>query len=166
MKLTKATVYLCKIGGRHPVLLELETDDGITGVGEAAVAYGTGGTAAAGMVKDLVEQYLPGRDPFQIEAIWSSMYDHTFWAKGGGTIVFAGMSAVETALWDIKGKALNVPVYELLGGKVRDGVRVYANGWSFRANTPDEFAKATELPLKDGYDAIKLYPLQSPRRSL
>lgn len=162
MKLTKATIYLMKIGGRHPVLVELETDEGITGVGEAAVAYGTGGTAAAGMIKDLAEQFLPGRNPFQIESIWSAMYDHSFWAKGGGTIIFAGMSAIETALWDIKGKALNVPVYELLGGKVRDGVRVYSNGWSFRANTPDEFARAAEKTVKDGYDAIKLYPLQTP----
>ena len=89
------------------------------------------------------------------------MYDHTFWAKGGGPIVFAGMSAVEQALWDLKGKALGLPVYEMLGGKYRDSVRVYANGWSFRASTPDEFARAAEQTVKDGYDAIKLYPLST-----
>ena len=92
MKIVGAKIYLVQIGGRHPVLVQLFSDEGISGVGEAAVAYGTGGTAAAGMVKDLVEGFLLGRDPFQIEAIWSDMYDHTFWAKGGGTIVFAGMS--------------------------------------------------------------------------
>ena len=161
MKIVGAKIYLVQIGGRHPVLVQLFSDEGISGVGEAAVAYGTGGTAAAGMVKDLVEGFLLGRDPFQIEAIWSDMYDHTFWAKGGGTIVFAGMSAVEQALWDMKGKALELPVYEMLGGKYRDRVRVYANGWSFRASTPDEFARAAEQTVKDGYDAIKLYPLST-----
>ena len=161
MKIVGARVYLVQIGGRHPVLIQLFSDEGISGVGEAAIAYGTGGTAAAGMIKDLVEGFLLGRDPFQIEAIWSDMYDHTFWAKGGGAIIFAGMSAIEQALWDLKGKALGLPVYEMLGGKYRDSVRVYANGWSFRASTPDEFARAAEQTVKDGYDAIKLYPLST-----
>src|SRR6516164_6792755 len=74
--------------------------------GGAAVAYGTGSGAAAAMVKELLQQFVLGRDPFAVEAIWSDMYDHTFWAKGGGSIIFAGMSAVEQALWDIKGKCL------------------------------------------------------------
>jgi galactonate dehydratase len=84
----------------------------------------------AAMIKELVQQFVTGKDPFGIEAIWSDMYDHTFWAKGGGTIIFAGISAIEQALWDIKGKCLGVPVYEMLGGKMRDKVRVYANGRS------------------------------------
>src|SRR5215469_11620480 len=116
MRITTARVYLVKIGSLHPILLELVTEEGLVGVGEAAVAYGVGGTAAAGMVKDLVEAMVLGRDPYRIEELWSEMYDHSFWAKGGGgTIVFAGISAIEQALWDIKGKALGVPVYEMLG---------------------------------------------------
>jgi galactonate dehydratase len=162
MKITKARIYLAKIAGRHPVLVELVTDEGITGVGDAAIAYGTGGTAAAGMIKDLVEDVILGKDPFRIEALWGEMYDHTFWAKGGGPIVFAGISAIEQALWDIKGKALGVPVYALLGGKCRDDVRVYANGWSFRCVTPDDFARAAEKVVADGYDALKMYPLARP----
>jgi galactonate dehydratase len=159
VKMTEARVYLVSVGGRSPVLVEILTDQGIRGVGEAAVAYGTGATAAAGMIKDLVEQFLPGKDPFAIEAIWSDMYDHTFWAKGGGTIVFAGISAIEQALWDIKGKALGLPVYEMLGGKMLDKARVYANGWSFRCTLPEEFAREAERVVKDGYSAIKFYPL-------
>src|SRR5262249_20766170 len=116
---------------------------GVTGLGEAAIGYWVGETAAAGIVKDLLQHIGRGQDPFRIEAIWSDMYDHSFWAKRGGPIVFAGISAIEMALWDIKGKALKLPVYELLGGKVRERVRLYANGWSFRASTPDEFAAAT-----------------------
>src|SRR3954468_11708452 len=128
MKIESLNIYLVTAGTLHPVLVEVVTDEGITGIGEAAIAYGVGGTAAAGMGKD-VSTRIVGRDPSRIEELWSEMYDHSFWAKGGGAIVFAGISAIEQALWDIKGKALGVPVYELLGGRMRDTVRVYANGW-------------------------------------
>jgi L-alanine-DL-glutamate epimerase-like enolase superfamily enzyme len=96
MKIIRARIYLVRIAGRHPVLVELETDEGVTGVGDAAIAYGSGGTAAAGMIKDLVDDVVLGKDPFRIEALWGEMYDHSFWAKGGGPIVFAGISAIET----------------------------------------------------------------------
>jgi galactonate dehydratase len=162
MKVVEARIYLVEIGGRRPVVVQVLTDEGISGVGEAAIAYGAGATAAAGMVKDLAEGFLLGKDPFRIEAIWSEMYDHTFWAKGGGPIIFAGISAIEQALWDIKGKALGVPIYEMLGGKFREKARVYANGWSFRCVTPDDFAREAERVVKDGYTAIKFYPLASP----
>jgi galactonate dehydratase len=162
MRVVEARIYLVEIGGRHPILLQVHTDENISGVGEAAIAYGAGATAAAGMIKDLVEGMLLGQDPFRIEAIWHEMYDHSFWAKGGGPIVFAGISAVEQALWDIKGKALGVPVYEMLGGKIREQARVYANGWSFRCVTPDEFARAAEKVVGDGYNALKFYPLAAP----
>jgi galactonate dehydratase len=144
-------------------MVRVLTDGGVSGVGEAALFYGTGATAAAGMIKDLAEQFLLGRDPFPIEAHWSAMYDHTFWAKGGGPIVFDGISALEQALWDIKGKCLGVPVYELLGGKVRDAVRVYANGWSFSCVEPAEFARAALAVVKAGYTALKMYPLATPK---
>jgi galactonate dehydratase len=165
MRVASARVYLIEIDGRRPVILEVTTDEGVTGLGEAAVAYGAGATAAAAMVKELAERFLLGADPFRIEDIWSQMYDHTFWAKGGGPIVFAGMSAIETALWDIKGKALGVPVYEMLGGKFRDTAWVYANGWSFRSSKPEEFAREAERAVEDGYTALKLYPLAQPDAS-
>ena len=112
---------------------------------------------AAGMVKDLAARIV-GRDPSRIEELWSELYDHSFWAKGGGAIVFAGISAIEQALWDIKGKSLGVPVYELLGGRMRDTVPVYANGWYGAASTPAELAKAAERPLRDGYKALEMLP--------
>jgi galactonate dehydratase len=158
MRVKAANVYLVTAGKLHPVIVELVTDEGITGIGEAAIAYGIGGTAAAGMAMDLALRIV-GRDPSRIEELWSEMYDHSFWAKGGGPIVFAGISAIEQALWDIKGKALGVPVYELLGGRMRDEIRVYANGWYGAARTPAELAKAAERPLRDGYMALKCYPL-------
>jgi galactonate dehydratase len=131
-------------------------------VGEAAVAYGVGSTAAAAITQELVQRFVLGRDPRDIEPIWHEMYDHSFWAKGGGSILFPGMSAVETALWDIKGKALGVPVYELLGGKFRDQARVYANGWSFRCRTASELAAEAQKVLRAGYTALKFYPLARP----
>ena len=162
MKITGANIYLVRIDGRHPVIVELTTDEDMRGLGEAAIAYGIGETAAAGMIKDLVEGIVLGQDPMRTEAVWSLMYDHSFWAKRGGPIVFAGISAIEMALWDLKGKALGLPVYQLMGGKIRERVRLYANGWSFRARTPEEFARATERVLSDGYTALKLYPLANP----
>lgn len=165
MKVIEARIFLIEIGGRRPVIVQVLTDEGFSGVGEAAIAYGTGATAAAGMIKDLAERFLLGQDPFRIEALWSEMYDHTFWAKGGGPIIFAGISAIEQALWDIKGKALGVPIYEMLGGKFREAARVYANGWSFRCVAPDDFAREAERVIKDGYTALKLYPLASPEVS-
>jgi galactonate dehydratase len=115
MKVVEVNVFLISSGKLHPVIVELVTADGPRGIGEAAIAYGLGGTAAAGMVKDLSERLIVGQDPFRIEDLWSRMYDHSFWAKGGGPIVFAAISAIEQALWDIKGKALGVPVYRFCG---------------------------------------------------
>src|SRR6185369_15743891 len=159
MKIQVVRVYLVRSGNLHPVIVEIVTDEGVSGIGEAAIAYGLGGTAAAGMVKDFCERLVIGRDPARIEELWSEMYDHSFWAKGGGPIVFAAMSGIEQALWDIKGKVLGVPVYEMLGGRMRDAVQVYANGWYGSAQTPAELAKACEQPLRDGYKALKCYPL-------
>jgi galactonate dehydratase len=159
MKITSVSVYLVKSGMLHPVIVRIDTDEAVSGVGEAGIAYGLGGTAAAGMIKDLAERLLMGRDPGRIEQIWSEMYDHSFWAKGGGAIMFAAISAIEQALWDIKGKALGVPVYDLLGGRIHDDLAVYANGWCFGTDTAAKMAKAGEKPVRDGYKAIKCYPL-------
>ena len=92
------------------------------------------------------------------ERIWTEIYDTSFWAKGGGPFFFAGLSAVEQALIDIKARALNVPVYELLGGRVRDMLRCYSNGWYFGAKSDDDLPGMAEATVRDGYNAIKFYP--------
>src|SRR5215217_5327535 len=74
MKVTRARIYLVESGGLRPVILRLETDEGLVGLGEAAIAYGAG--AAAAMLKELGERWVLGQDPFRIEQIWSQMYDH------------------------------------------------------------------------------------------
>jgi galactonate dehydratase len=162
MKIKSIKIYITRLGGRHPIITRVFTDEGLTGTGEAAIAYGVGMTAAAGMIKDLGERFLLGKDPRNIEAFLSEVVDFAFWSKNGGPIFWAGVSALEEALWDIKGKALGVPVHELLGGRCREKIRVYSNGWSLDANTPDEFARRAEQAVKDGYTALKIYPLSIP----
>lgn len=159
MKIREVRVYLVHTARLHPVVVEIETDEGVVGIGEAGIAYGLGQSAIAGMIRDIAERILIGKDPFRIEALWSEMYDHTFWAKGnGGPMVYGAISAIELALWDIKARALNVPVYELLGGKVRDSVRLYANGWGQPHEEVKAFADAAEQTVAEGFDALKCYP--------
>lgn len=148
----------------RPVVVKINTDEGICGYGEVGMAYGVGASAGYGMAKDLAKLTI-GMDPMQNEAIWDKMQKKTFWGQGGGTVVSAGMSAIDIALWDIKGKALNVPVYQLLGGKCRDSVRTYVSqlqfGWGkAKAKSilvePKQYADAALQALADGYDSIKV----------
>ncbi|GKX50897.1 mandelate racemase/muconate lactonizing enzyme family protein [Budvicia aquatica] len=148
----------------RPIVVRINTDEGISGFGEVGMAYGIGASAGFGMAKDLASIII-GMDPMESEKIWDKMQKKTFWGQGGGTVVSAGMSAIDIALWDIKGKALNVPCYQLLGGKCRDTLRTYASqlqfGWGDAAKkeiltTPQQYAAAAEKALADGYDAIKV----------
>ena len=146
----------------RPILCRIHTDEGIYGDGEAALAYGIASPAAAGMIRDLATLII-GMDPLDSEVIWDRLYKSTFWGQNGGPVVFAGISALDIALWDIKGKAFNVPVYKLLGGKRRDNLRTYASqlqfGWSDHAETLttlDEYREVSKKAVAEGYDAIKI----------
>lgn len=151
-------IYSITGGELHPVLVELLTDEGISGWGEAAIAYGLGAQAAAGMLADLAPKVI-GADPSYPRNVYHEIYDHSFWTKGGGAIVFAALSAIDQALWDIKAKSLGVPVWELFGASLHDSIPVYANGWNYRHDDVLEWARAAERPLKDGYKVLKTYPL-------
>lgn len=159
MKVTAVRVYTVVCGNRRPVIAEVITDSGITGIGEAGLAYGVGTSAAGAMVLEIGRRFVVGQDPTAIERIWNDAYDMSFWSKAGGPVFFAALSAIEHALWDIRGKSLGVPVYELLGGKVWDRIPLYANGWWIGCETPEDFAKAGIATVEDGYNALKLYPL-------
>lgn len=148
----------------RPIVVRINTDEGISGFGEIGMPYGVGASAGFGMAQDLAKIII-GMDPMCNEMIWDKMQKKTFWGQGGGTVVSAGMSAIDIALWDIKGKALNVPVYQLLGGKIRDKLRTYASqlqfGWSLSAKkdilvTPEQYAEAALCAKADGYDSIKV----------
>ena len=114
----------------RPVVVRINTDEGISGFGEVGLAYGVGASAGFGMAQDFAK-LLIGLDPMRNEFIWDKLQKKTFWGQGGGTVVSAGMSAIDVALWDIKGKALGVPCYQLLGGKCRDELRTYASQLQF-----------------------------------
>jgi len=168
MKITKVTVlYVHPIqsakgdGYQRPVLLRVDTDSGVYGVGEVGMAYGTGGSAAVGILCDYARKII-GMDPMQSELIFEKLMKTTFWGQGGGTVIFGGMSGIDIALWDIKGKVLGVPVYQLLGGKCREDLRAYASqtqlSWSpvrVPCITPEDYAREARVAVEAGYDAIK-----------
>lgn len=171
MKIRKVEIWNTNCNDKpawHPVLIRLTTDDGITGVGEVGVAYGIGHSAAAGYVRDMAEQFVIGCDPFNTEKLWADVFRDSFWGQGGGPIVYGAMSAVDMALWDIKGKALGRPVYMLLGGKTNESLRTYASqiqfDWTERGfiplSRPEQYAEAALRAVEQGYDAVKLDPLQ------
>jgi galactonate dehydratase len=159
MKIQQANIYHAPSGSRKVVLLELFTDTGINGIGEAGIAYGAGGRATAEMLREMVERFVLQRDARGIGAIWHEIYDRSFWTRNGGAIHYAAMSAIEQALWDIKGKRLGAPVHDLLGGCLRTRLPVYANGWWVGCNSPDEYAGAAADAAGRGYAALKFYPL-------
>ena len=160
-------------GAWSPVLVRINTDEGISGWGEAGVAYGKGWRAGLGMIQDFAEQII-GMDPMNVEEVWETLFRKTFWGMGSGTIVSAAMSAIDIALLDIKGKALGVPVYQLLGGKTNTRLRTYASqiqfGWGSEIKkqaleTPEEYAEVTRVCLEEGYDCVKVDPIIVPGAS-
>jgi mannonate dehydratase len=120
MKITDAKVIVCS-PGRNFVTLKVTTEDGIYGLGDATLNGRE--LAVASYLTDYVIPLLIGRDARRIEDIWQFLYKGAYWRRG--PVTMSAIAAVDTALWDIKGKALNVPVYQLLGGASREGVLVY-----------------------------------------
>src|SRR5689334_18273807 len=125
LKITKLETFAVK---PRWLFLKVHTNAGIVGLGEPVVE-GRAETVATA-VKE-VEPYLVGKDPRRVAHHWQAIYRHAFYR--GGPILTSALSGIDQALWDIKGKALGVPVYELLGGPTRDRVRVYAH-----AGRPDQ----------------------------
>jgi len=147
MKISDAKVSVC-CPGRNFVTLKIQTDEGVYGLGDATLNGRE--LAVASYLQDHVVPCLIGRDPFQTEDIWQYLYRGAYWRRGPVTMTAIG--AVDMALWDIKGKALKTPVYNLLGGPSRDAVLVYghANGGDIE-QTIDAVAQYMDM----GYLAIR-----------
>jgi mannonate dehydratase len=147
MKITSARVIVCS-PGRNFVTLKIETDQGLTGIGDATLNGRE--LSVASYLTDHVIPCLIGRDAHQIEDIWQFLYRGAYWRKG--PVTMTAIAAVDTALWDIKAKAANLPLYQLLGGKSRSGVMVYghANGRDID-ETADEVLRYRDM----GYRAIR-----------
>jgi mannonate dehydratase len=147
LKITDAKVFVT-CPGRNFVTLKISTDQGVCGLGDATLNGRE--LAVASYLTDHVIPCLIGRDPSQTEDVWQYLYRGAYWRRG--PVTMTAIAAVDMALWDIKGKALNTPVYNLLGGRSRAGVLVYghANGRDIE-ETADEVAKYKEM----GYLAIR-----------
>ncbi|WP_440103862.1 galactonate dehydratase [Glutamicibacter mishrai] len=145
MKITKLTTYMVP---PRWLFLKIETDEGIVGWGEP-VLEGRASTVAAAVEE--LSDYLIGQDPRNIEDLWTVMYRGGFY-RGGG-IMMSALAGIDQALWDIKGKALGVPAYELLGGKVRDKIRVYS--W-IGGDRPSDTAAAAKAAVDRGFTAVKM----------
>lgn len=175
MKITKIEILNCKtpenkkqgfekVGNASPTctFCRIRTDDGIYGDGEVAGIHA--GLAVYGMLRQ-ISGILIGKDPLHNEELWELMYKSTFFGQNGGPVIFSAISALDIALWDIKGKYFGVPVHTLLGGKCRDQLRCYAsqlqNGW-WEIGTPahicitlEDYREAARNAVAEGYDCIK-----------
>ena len=151
MRISSIKCYVVGAKGRNVLFVKTETDIGIVGWGEA---YCVGPDLAVSATIDYLAEWLIGEDPRNIERLWATMYQGLRFPPG--SVGLAAISGIEHTLWDISAKALGVPVYDLLGGRVRDRVRVYQ---SVGAGTPEQAAKnATALIDKYGYTALKMSP--------
>ena len=172
MKITSVDVILVTLGRAatesspwNPTIIRIHTDMGISGYGEMGLTYGRAKNAAYGMAQDFGRLIL-GMDPMDNEKIWDKLHRSTFWGLGNGGIVMSAISAIDIALWDIKGKALGVPCYQLLGGKTNQKLRAYASqiqfDWGKESRClvrPEEYAEAALKAIADGYDAVKVDPV-------
>lgn len=166
MKITSTDIIklkAAKTAGQTPVLIRIHTDEGIYGYGEAGVSIMDYSLGCMELLRSF-SRMLIGRNPLENDVIYTQLVN-TFWAKGNGGVIMAAISAIDTALWDIKGKYFGVPVYELLGGKYRDKLRSYAsqlqNGWKYPdfLGSPGDIGflkESCRKAVEEGYDCVKI----------
>ena len=154
MKISKVTPMVLGTEWRNLTIVKVETDDGLVGVGECRALNRTDGVL--GYLSEAAPRYILGEDPFNVEALVARMFREDFGRAGEITQTVTAL--LEVACWDIIGKALNQPVYKLLGGAVRNQIKGYANGWYTGERTPDEFHAAAKRVLDKGYKALKFDP--------
>lgn len=156
LTITDVETYIVACPTRPWVFVTVTTDTGIQGVGEAMAQRKPETIATA--IAEMSERYVIGEDPFATEELFFRMYRDEWFSKN--IINTAVISAIDSACWDIKGRYLDMPVYELLGGSVHgDTLPAYANGWLKDADSdPEGFADAAEMVVNDGYQAMKFDP--------
>ena len=147
MKITDIKTYPTWVGHRNQFIVKVETDEGIYGLGEAGLS---GRELAAQGAVNHYREWLIGRDPMSRGALWQEMYRSQYFE--GGRALTAAISAIDTALYDIAGKALGVPVYQLLGGKHRDVVPCFTN---VASSTYDELRDGVRLLVEKGWNTIR-----------
>lgn len=155
MKISAVRTYLVEGIKYNWTLVKVETDAGIHGWGEATNWPGSPLIEAA---CQHVGQFVTGMDARRIDYIWTKIYRDMHWLGQAGPLLSA-ISAIDIALWDIKGKALNAPVYELLGGMYRGRIQLYANYWFIDGDrSPDSYARQAKETVAAGFSALKFDP--------
>ncbi len=154
MKITRVRPLVMGAGWRNLTFVVVETDEGLEGVGEVRMVNHT--DALLGYLNEAVPNHVLGSDPFATEDIVSRMWRRDY--ARAGEITMSAIAVIEMACLDIVGKALNQPVYKLLGGPVRDRVKAYANGWYRVPREPQAFADAATAAVARGYHALKFDP--------
>ncbi|GAA4933956.1 galactonate dehydratase [Algibacter agarivorans] len=152
MKITNIKTYPIRIGGGVQLVVKVETNKGIYGYGASGLS--TRELAVVGAIEHF-KGFLIGKDPRRIGALWQEMYRGQYFE--GGRVLTAAISAIDIALYDIKGKDLGVPVYELLGGKQRDFVGCFA---SLRFSTFDDLISKARILLNNGWEVLRLAPAE------
>ncbi len=153
MKITRVETLMANAGLRNYLFVRLHTDTGMTGVGEASLEWQE--KTVETILHEWVEGRILGRDPFDIEAVVGGMIRDQY---HGGPTVLTAISGVEIAMWDLVGKACNQPLYRLLGGRCRERLLAYANGWYGGARSPAEYAERARAAVSRGYRALKFDP--------
>ncbi|GCE51198.1 galactonate dehydratase [Thermosporothrix hazakensis] len=154
MKIVDVKTYVLGTPWRNITCVEVLTDEGVSGFGEVRMVNRT--EALKGYLSEAVPNHVLGHDPMRIEDLTQRMYRNDY--GRAGEVSMSALSAIEIACWDIMGKVLNKPVYQLLGGAVRDRIKAYANGWYTVERTPEEFHRAARRVVEKGYQALKLDP--------
>jgi galactonate dehydratase len=144
------------------VFVRVATDAGVVGWGEAYSQYDRD-RAIAAQVEEL-GRYLIGRDPGHIRHFLQIAFDD-YAQRRGSLELYCAISGIEQALWDIAGKVAQQPIYNLLGGPCRSRIRVYANGWSYKMQEPQAYARGAEAVVKRGFTALKFDPVPGPWRT-
>jgi galactonate dehydratase len=153
MKVTSVETFLTNAGLRNYLFVRLTTDTGLTGLGEASLEWQE--RTVETLIHEWLEDRVLGVCPFDVEALAGNLIRDQY--QGGPTVLTA-ISSVEIACWDLIGKACGQPVYRLLGGRARERLQAYANGWYGGAVTPDDYAVAARDVVRRGYGGLKLDP--------
>ena len=154
MKITDVITLVMGTSWRNLTFVKVETDEGLTGISEVRMNNRT--DALVAYIDGAKRRHVIGSDPFNTEDLYQRLFRDDY--GRAGEIVATGISVIEIACWDIIGKALNQPVYRLLGGACRDKIKAYANGWYRVERTPEEFHDAAKRVLEKGYKALKFDP--------
>ncbi len=162
MRISEVTVHVLGTPWRDLTYVQVHTDDGLVGVGETRMLSHT--QALIGYLAEATPNHILGSDPFDTESLVQRMKYGDY--GRAGEIVMSGIACVEMACWDIVGKALGQPVWRLLGGKVHDRIKAYANGWYTVERTPEEFHAAARNVVGRGYRALKFDPFGPGRLEL